>query len=111
MIDREDLHKIILLEGYTQEQADAYCEWYFGPYGWKWSIDQMAAAFEAIKQAIGPTVAAIEEMLAEIKEQEYFYEKEELPRPPKCAGPQNKGRTWSNQPPRLARSHCRKYRR
>lgn len=34
-----------------------------------------------------------------------------LPRPPRYAGPQNKGRSWSSQPPRLARSSCRKYRR
>lgn len=37
--------------------------------------------------------------------------KPERPRPPKYAGPQNKGRAWNRQPPRLARSYCRKVRR
>ena len=37
--------------------------------------------------------------------------KKKPPRPPRYAGPQNKGRTWNRQPPRLARSCCRKMRR
>ena len=37
--------------------------------------------------------------------------KPERPRPPKFAGPQNKGRAWTRQPQRLARSCCRKCRR
>lgn len=48
---------------------------------------------------------------------DYAVEPEEIPRkpkqprPPKYAGPQNKGREWNRQPPRLARSCCRKMRR
>lgn len=36
--------------------------------------------------------------------------KKNPPRPPRYAGPKNKGRDWARQPSRLARSDCRKRR-
>lgn len=112
MIDRETLHQFVLRMGYTQEQADAYCEWYFGPYGWEWSIDQAVAAFEAVKQAIVQAADQMEEYLAELQELAYDDQPhKERRRPPRYAGPANKGRPWTRQPPRVARSCCRKSRR
>ena len=113
MIDREELRRVILLEGYTEEQADAFCEWYYGPYGWEYTIDQMAAAFEEIKRAIAKTAELWEEYLTELRDLALDpLPRYEAPRrPPRYAGPQNKGRSWTRQPPRLARSCCRKIRR
>lgn len=37
--------------------------------------------------------------------------KKKHPRPPRYAGPKNKGRLWTMAPQRVARSNCRRYRR
>lgn len=37
--------------------------------------------------------------------------KKKHPRPPRYAGPKNKGRPWTMAPQRVARSNCRRYRR
>jgi hypothetical protein len=112
MITEEELRRILLLAGHPQELVDAYCEWYFGPYGFDWCMDQMAAVFEAIKAALVQTAESMEEFMAELQGPAYDPEPyKEHRRPPRYAGPQNKGRAWTRQPPRLARSSCRKYRR
>lgn len=37
--------------------------------------------------------------------------KKKHPRPPRYAGPKNKGRLWTMAPQKVARSNCRRYRR
>lgn len=71
------------------------------------SCEKLAALHELAE----PFAAALEQALKEIQTGELFNPRQKLPRPPKYAGPANKGRTWSRQPPRQARSHCRKMRR
>jgi hypothetical protein len=72
------------------------------------SCEKLAAALHELTE---PFAAALEQVLKEIQTGEILEPRQKLPRPPKYAGPANKGRTWSRQPPRLARSHCRKNRR
>ncbi len=57
-------------------------------------------------------VAELEELLAQIADMEIIYPPKTTPRrPPRYAGPQNKGRAWTRQPPRVARSSCKRNRR
>lgn len=109
MITEEELRRVLLLEGHPQELVDQYCEWYYGPHGWAWCLDQIAAAYEALRQM---AAASMEDILAELEDLEIIYPPKTTPRrPPRYAGPKNKGRAWNRQPPRLARSNCRKMRR
>ena len=66
---------------------------------------------EALRQLVAPFAESLRQTLEEIKAGTVCTPRKNLPRPPKFAGPQNKGRAWSRQPPRLARSCCRKMRR
>ena len=112
MIDKEELRRILLLTGEPQELVDAYCEWYYGPHGFGWCMDQMAAAFEAMRQMVVDAGDQLLDALDALDALEPIPIPREKPkRPPKYDGPQNKGRAWTRQPPRLARSDCRKMRR
>lgn len=112
MIDRETLHEAILKMGHTEAIADAFCDWYFDPAGYQYSIDQMEAVLETARQAIAAAATSFSEMLDEMTDLVYIQlPDKQWPRPPRYAGPQNKGRSWNRQPPRLARSNCRKMRR
>lgn len=112
MIDEEELRQLLLREGHPQKLVDAYCEWFYGPTGWAWCLDQIESAFDAMRQIIAGAADQMEKMLAQITDMEIIYPPKTKPRrPPRYAGPQNKGRTWNRQPPRLARSDCRKMRR
>ena len=66
---------------------------------------------EALRQMWAPFTESLRQAIEEIKTGAIYTPRQKLPRPPKYAGPQNKGRSWDRQPPRQARSHCRKYRR
>lgn len=72
------------------------------------SCEKLAAALHELTE---PFAAALEQALKEIQTGEVFKPRQKLPRPPRYAGPQNKGRSWDRRPPRLARSNCRKMRR
>lgn len=112
MIPEEELRRILLLEGNPQEMVDAYCEWFYGPHGWAWCLDQIEAAYEALRRMVADNADSIKEMLDAIADMEIIYLPKTTPRrPPRYAGPKNKGRAWNRQPPRLARSDCRKMRR
>lgn len=112
MIDRETLQYLVLQAGYTLEQADAYCDWYFGPTGYEWCIAQADAALSYMRQLIAQSAETFAEMLDEMADLAYIQlPDKQWPRPPRHAGPQNKGRSWNRQPPRQARSNCRKMRR
>lgn len=66
---------------------------------------------EAMRQLTAPFAESLRQALEDIKTGIVYEPRKKLPRPPKFAGPQNKGRAWNQQPPRLARSCCRKMRR
>lgn len=72
------------------------------------SCEKLAAALHELAE---PFAAALTQALEAIKSGAIFKPRQKLPRPPRYAGPQNKGRSWTRQPPRLARSDCRKMRR
>lgn len=109
MITEEELRRSLLLNGHPQEMVDAFCKWYYGPHGWAWCLEQVEAAYEALRRLVA---AGMEDMLDEMQDIEIIYPPKTAPRrPPRYAGPQNKGRAWNRQPPRLARSDCRKMRR
>lgn len=77
------------------------------------AMEEVLEAFESLRRSIldafAPSLGYLEE-LAELLTAP-LPPKEKPPRPPRSAGPQNKGRSWTRQPPRLARSCCRKMRR
>lgn len=98
--------------GQPQEVVDAFCEWYFGHNGFSWALDQIASVFEAFKALLSPFVASMAEFLSSLNDPALFDQpRKERRRPPRYAGPQNKGRSWTRQPPRVARSNCRRTRR
>ena len=66
---------------------------------------------EALRQMIEPFAECLRQTMEQIETGAIFKPRKPLPRPPKYAGPANKGRSWTRQPPRVARSSCRKYRR
>lgn len=68
---------------------------------------------EALRKLVAQSVESLRQFLDALTAGTYTPDppKKKPPRPPRCAGPQNKGREWNRQPQRLARSHCRKYRR
>jgi len=68
--------------------------------------EQLREAFDKI---VAPYAACVRQAAEEIGA--IYTPRKKLPRPPRYAGPQNKGRSWTRQPPRLARSDCRKMRR
>lgn len=83
------------------------------------TLQKMAAAAQqsceqlskAMSELIAPFAECLRQALEDIKAGTVYTPRKKLPRPPKYAGPANKGRTWTRQPPRLARSSCRKMRR
>jgi uncharacterized coiled-coil protein SlyX len=66
---------------------------------------------EAMRKIINPFAECLRQALEDIKAGIIYTPRKKLPRPPRYAGPQNKGRSWTRQPQRLARSDCRKMRR
>lgn len=95
MIDEETLHE---LAEAIQKIADAVRQ----------STEQMA---EAMCEFWRPFAESLRQAIEDIKAGTVYTPRKKLPRPPKYAGPANKGRQWTRQPPRLARSNCRKMRR
>lgn len=66
---------------------------------------------QALREAFTPFAECLRQAIEDIKAGTVYTPRKKLPRPPKYAGPANKGRQWTRQPPRLARSSCRKMRR
>ena len=66
---------------------------------------------EAMRQMLAPFAESLRQAIEDIKAGTIYTPRKKLPRPPKYAGPANKGRQWTRQPPRQARSNCRKMRR
>lgn len=109
MIDQETLEKIALAYQEAaecwQKIMDAWAEAMPG------ILREMEQLGEALRKAFAPAAESLRQVLEEIQAGTIYKPREKLPRPPRYAGPQNKGRAWNRQPPRLARSCCRKMRR
>ena len=68
---------------------------------------------ERLKAFVNASLAdALQSITAAISGLAYDVQaKKKHPRPPRYAGPKNKGRPWTMAPQRVARSNCRRYRR
>lgn len=66
---------------------------------------------KALSDMVTPFAEDLRQILEDIQTGVVYTPPQKLPTPPKYAGPQNKGRSWTRRPPRLARSDCRKMRR
>lgn len=109
MITEAELRQLLEAEGYTQEEIEYMAAMCF-PYAdlaaavdeWVAMLQRLANYFESAKEVFSHLMD-----LGTLPP----LPKKDPPRPPRYAGPQNKGRSWTRQPPRLARSSCRKMRR
>lgn len=123
MITEEELLQIMEAEGYSPEEIDKACATNYGAIK---DLDELAKAIQeiaenvrqacetlgkALREAFAPAAERLRQALEALATDYQAKPRQKLPRPPRCAGPQNKGRSWIRQPPRLARSSCRKMRR
>lgn len=76
-------------------------------------VEAFATVWESIYQAFSVLGDSLQQSLELMAAEAYTPDppRKKPPRPPRYAGPQNKGREWNRQPKRLARSSCRKMRR
>lgn len=95
MIDEDSLHDL----AEALQELDAAIS-----YSWE-------QVFQAMQQLAEPFAECLRQALEDINAGTMHTPRKKLPRPPRYAGPTNKGREWTRQPPRLARSCCRKNRR
>lgn len=76
------------------------------------TFEDAVAAFETIVERIKQTMEDLDAVAAAIQAMASIpIPRKEHRRPPRYAGPQNKGRSWNRQPPRVARSNCPRRRR
>ena len=108
IIGREDLRRLMELEGHDQETIDKVLTWYYGTHV---DLDALAAALELLKTEMAEAVqrmADLWEQLTAADEAQPLQQPAKLPRPPRCIGPKNKAATRTQRPARVARSSCRK---
>jgi hypothetical protein len=108
MINEEELRALLEIEGYSQEQADEIR----ATHDYRAIVSGMQAVWDALTAIANQFAAELAGALEELADTAYTPEpKKKHPRPPRYAGPRNKGRSWTPAPPRVARSDCRRYRR
>lgn len=108
MIGREELRRLMELEGHDQETIDEVLAWYYGTHV---DLDTLAAALELLKTEVAEAVqrmADLWEQLTAAGAGQPLQKKEERRRPPRCIGPKNKAARRVQRPARVARSSCRK---
>lgn len=111
MITKEELRQLLETEGYNPEEIDEMCARHFhAEMDMQAALDAWVELLKSIEQAFKPVAEMWERLLHELATAPPP-PKKNPPRPPRNDGPQNKGRSWTRQPPRLARSCCRKIRR
>lgn len=107
MIDREQLRQAMELNGYDQESIDKFMPLMIDIAErvagiiidiWESTVSflrsiNMADLLEDLASAVAVCLRST---------------RKPLPRPPRYAGPQNKGRMWTLAPSRVARSHCKR---
>lgn len=106
MIDREELRRLMELEGHDPETIDKVLAWYYGMLA---SVDQLAAPLNMLQEEIAEATQSMAELWEELTRASQSLQKEEKPRrPPRCIDPKNKAVTRVQRPARVARSSCRK---
>lgn len=108
-LTEQELRMILEAEGYTPEQIDKVL---------RDAEIVITSIIEALEQMWDYLARWMEEfapvwaeIVAQIGEINYTTPHKMAPRPPRYAGPKNKGNPYTQQPPRVARSCCRKMRR
>lgn len=108
MIGREELRRLMELEGHDPETIDKVLAWYYGTHV---DLDALAAALELLKLEMteaAQRMVDLWEQLTAAGAGQPLQEKEKPRRPPRCIGPKNKAATQVQRPARMARSSCRK---
>lgn len=109
MIGREELRRLMELQGYdaeTIEQTLAKFE------GLNLVVDDTAAAMDLLRDRAREMAEAWEDFMQEYADEAQLLQRPaKLPRPARCIGPKNKAATRVQRPARMARSSCRKVRR
>lgn len=104
----DELRTVLAAKGYSQEKIDEMNATAQPLPGIPEYIEQLAAALRAWGDHMAD---AFSDFLEQITTIAYNTPAEKLPRPPRYAGPRNKGTQYTQRPPRVARSCCRKMRR
>lgn len=108
MIGREELRRILELDGHDPETIEKALAWYYETHV---DLDALAAALELLKTEMAEAVqrmADLWEQLTAAGAGQPLQKKEKPRRPPRCIGPKNKAATRAQRPARMARSSCRK---
>jgi muramidase (phage lysozyme) len=108
MTDREELRRLMELEGHDPETIDKVLAWYYrewiGP-------DQLAAILNLLTLEMAEAVQRMADLWAQLTAAgvgQPLQKKQKPRRPPRCIGPKNKAATRAQRPARVARSSCRK---
>lgn len=105
----EQVRKILEAEGYTAEQIDKAL--LITKQGIESIIETMEAMRDALARYADDFTTWMQELLAQIAEISYTTPAKSLPKPPRYAGPKNKGNPYTQRPLAVARSCCGKMRR
>lgn len=104
-LTEQELRMILEAEGYTPEQIDKALR------DAKQGINSIIDAMEMLRDCLARWAEEIAQGFAEIVEQigeiNDATTHKMAPRPPRYAGPKNKGNPYTQQPPRVARSCCK----
>lgn len=111
MIGREELRRVMELEGHDPETIDKVLAWYYETHV---DLDALAAALELLKVEMAEAVQRMADLWGQLTAAgagQPLQKKEKPRRPARCIGPKNKAATRVQRPARVARSSCRKVRR
>ncbi len=108
----DQVRTLLTAEGYSPEEIDALLDK-------AKAVNTYLAAFQENMESLAAALRTwcdtfaqdIEKIVAQITEICYATPQKKLPRPPRYAGPRNKGAAYTQRLPRVARSCCRKMRR
>jgi hypothetical protein len=111
MIGREELRRLMKLEGHDPETIDKVLAWYYRIHV---DLDAMTAALNLLRAEMAEAVQRMVDLWEQLTAAgagQPLQKKEERRRPPRCIGPKNKAATRAQRPARVARSSCRKIHR
>lgn len=108
MIDREELRRLMEMEGYDPETIDGFLAWY---YGTSVDTDTLTAALDLLRAEIAKAVPSMAKLWEQLVRAVLTPPRPALPRPPRNTCPKNWGARTMRRPARVARSNCRKIHR
>ena len=108
MIERDELRRLMELEGYDPETIDKVIEFY---YGLGVSLDQLTALLDLLRAELSRAAHDLVELWEAVQGGLVVPPKVKPPRPPRCIGSKSMTAQRAQRPVRVARSSCRKVRR